>query len=77
MIIFKILEFLVGVLVIIFFVTQIIEPAIKGILLFPYFRKQGKLEKEEVKLNQRDVETSLEYKIEQRKQDNEKEGKWQ
>ena len=69
MIFFRAIEVIIAILVSMFFVTQIIIPAYRKTLMFPYFRKQGKLEKEEVQLNQRDVESNLEYKIEKRKEE--------
>jgi hypothetical protein len=76
-IIFRILEVVMAFLVIAFFITQIIIPIWNNTLMFPWFRKQGKLEAEETRLNQKDVEDSLEAKLEQRKQNATKEeGKW-
>lgn len=77
MIFFRLMEVVIAFLVGMFLITQIIIPAFKGTAFFPYFRKQGKLEAEEISLNQRDVEQALEYKLEQRKHVNETEGEAQ
>ena len=78
MVFFRLVEIVVGVLILVLFWTQIIRPAMAGTLFFPYFRRQGELGKEELKLNQRDVEETLEVKVEQRKQKRSKEeGNWQ
>jgi len=74
MIFFGLLDFIIAFCVIMIFGTQVIVPAIKNTAMFPFFRKQGKLEAEEISLNQKDVEQKLEYKLEQRKQSNLKEG---
>jgi hypothetical protein len=76
-IIFRLLEVVMAILAIAFFITQIIIPIWHNTLMFPWFRRQGKLEAEETRLNQKDVEDSLEHKLEQRKQNaNKEEGKW-
>ena len=75
MIFFRLLEIVFSVFVLLFFWTQIIGPALRKTLFFPYFRKEGDSKKEEVVLNQRDFEKYLKYKIEARKHPKDK-GDW-
>ena len=74
MIFFKLSEIVLGIVVFVFFATQIIAPAVMNTRFFPFFRKQGKLEKEVTQLNQRDVEEKLEVEIAQRQHHNEDKG---
>lgn len=74
MIFFKLMEIVLGILVLVLFVTQILIPAVKNTSFFPFFRKQGKLEAEVTQLNQRDVEEKLEIEITQRQHHNEDKG---
>lgn len=67
MLFFKLVEVVLLVVIAVFCVSQIILPAYKNRLMFPLFRKQGKLEKKEAELNQLKVEEALRYKLDKMK----------
>lgn len=67
MIIFKVLEVIIIVMVFLFFVTQIIVPAIQGTAFLPMFRKESKLKQELVELEQTARENDLEKVVEEKK----------
>lgn len=53
MLIFRLMEIAVPLFILLVAITQVIVPAYKGRLLFPFFRGRSKLEKEAAELNQR------------------------
>jgi len=59
------LELLLVIFSLVVLITQLILPAINGQKLFPFFRKQGKLEKELDDAKQAVVEHNLEVQIEE------------
>lgn len=63
MLILKLFELFVIVMLAVFVVTQVVLPAVEKRMLLPFFRKQRKLEKKLVELEQYKVEKSLENEI--------------
>jgi F0F1-type ATP synthase membrane subunit b/b' len=57
------MEFVLGALIFLIFVTQIVWPSFKGRALFPFFRKQQELEKKLADANQARFEAELEKKV--------------
>jgi hypothetical protein len=53
--------------IIVFLVTQVAWPLVRGTRLFPIFRREGKLEKQLDSKRQADLEESLERELEDRK----------
>lgn len=70
-----ILEITMFVIVLTLIFTQVIDPYIKGKAFFPLLRKEVKLYKDIVNLNQESHELDMENKIIDLKQDNEKKRK--
>lgn len=62
-----ILEFLFGICVVIVIVNQVIVPMVKGLPVFPFFRKTRKLEEELTKVNGEVEDMKLEREITARK----------
>jgi len=71
MIFLLVMEFLFIAISIIILVTQVIIPVMKGRSIFPIFRKQGKLEEAEVRLNQKQFEDELQFKLYKREKESE------
>jgi hypothetical protein len=67
MILLKLLELLLLGLGILILVTQIIVPAIRGTLLFPFFRREAELEEELSMAKEETVEAGLEKRIKEEK----------
>ncbi len=63
MLILKLLELFIVVMVLTLVITQVVLPAVEKRMLFPFFRKQHKLENKLVELNQYKIEKSLENEI--------------
>lgn len=66
MVIFFIFEVVVILLLLMLAITQIAIPVIKGRKMFPIFRRQGSLETALVAKKQKEVETELEKKLNER-----------
>lgn len=70
MIIIRVLEIFLLVVLVVFVMGQIMIPGLMGRQLFPFFRKQRKLEDKLVELNQRKVEQTLQNEIKSKRNEN-------
>lgn len=65
--VFHVLEFLLGVFILIVLLSQVIIPAFNKRTLFPFFSKQRELEKKEAEEYRKIYERGLELRIKQLK----------
>jgi hypothetical protein len=63
-----VLEITLAILIIWFFVTQMILPVLRGTPVLPIFRKEAKLQAEMEKVNQEIIEKKMEEEIKTTKQ---------
>ena len=61
---FKLMEGVLAMLILLVFLSQIVWPVIKGRPTFPFFRKQRELEKNLADANQAKFEAILQKKVE-------------
>ena len=67
MIIFKLLEVVLIIVILYGIYTQLLQPAISNRKLFPFFRKEGKIESEVVDINQQMHEKELTEELQAKK----------